>query len=115
MKKSQRTVLVKKNRLNKKRKGLRPNPAKSMPMPLEWSATMPWAKPSDDGLGDLLSGTVGNMAVNAALRGCTLNEKLLIAAVLPTFVQIIRTGPEESIKKAVDKLHKEESDADTNA
>ena len=40
-----------------------------------------------------LLSSVGNMAVEQALNGATLEEKMVISALIPTFLKIIRATP----------------------
>ncbi len=44
-------------------------------------------------LSETLGSTAGNLMVNSALVGATLEEKMLVSALIPTFLKIIRSGP----------------------
>jgi hypothetical protein len=71
----------------------RPNPAFGLP-----------------GIEDLLATTAGNMAVTAALSGATLNERLLISAIIPMLLKILRTRSAEDLSKCVDGIYSDGMD-----
>jgi hypothetical protein len=68
----------------------RPNPAYGLP-----------------GMSEMLGNTAGNLMVNAALVGATLEEKMLVSALIPTFLKIIRSGPTLGADALLDKLYPE--------
>ena len=65
----------------------RPNPAFGIP-----------------GIEQLVAQTAGNMAVTQALSGATLDERLLISAMIPTMLAFIRKGSQKSVSEIVDTL-----------
>jgi hypothetical protein len=74
-------------RKNAHKKGKTPNPAAGLRL--------------DTALTDM----VGTMTVSAALTCCTLSEKLLIAALIPTLRKLIRTLPRKQLDKALESLY----------
>ena len=76
------------NKKNPRKK--RPNPGYGLP-----------------GMSDMLENTAGNLMVNAALVGATLEEKMLVSALIPTFLKIIRSGPTLGADALLDKLYPE--------
>ena len=66
----------------------RPNPAAGIP-----------------GIEQLVAQTAGNMAVTQALSGATLDERLLISAMIPTMLAFIRKGSQKSVSEIVDTLY----------
>ena len=66
----------------------RPNPAFGIP-----------------GIEQLVAQTAGNMAVTQALSGATLDERLLISAMIPTMLAFIRKGSQKSVSEIVDTLY----------
>jgi hypothetical protein len=72
----------------------RPNPAFVFPGGGESMAAM-------------LGNTAGNLMVSAALVGATLEEKMLISALIPTFLKIIRSSPSIGADALLDKLYPE--------
>lgn len=111
MKKSQRPKVKKSKPVKVRDRHLRPNPVKAMAIPPEWldpvqGPNQPHLSSNIGGISDMLSNSAGNMAITNSLRGCTLHEKLLIAAILPSFVSVIRTAkPKASVDELVDKLY----------
>ena len=75
-------------------KGQRKNPAHGLP-----------------GLDTLLANSVGTMSVTAALIGATLNEKLLIATLIPTALNIIRRIPNPKLDDVIDRLYPDPENA----
>lgn len=53
----------------------------------------------------------GNLLVTTALRGWTLNEKMLLSALLPTIRDIIRSAPKKTVEATAKRLFELESDA----
>ena len=78
---------------NKQRNKLRSNPAAKMGLP---------------GIQKFLSETAGNMMVTSVLTGATLDEKMIIAAFIPTVLGILRTVPKKDLSSVVVKLFPEE-------
>lgn len=55
----------------------------------------------------MLGNTAGNLMVNSALVGATLEEKMLVSALIPTFLKLIRSGPSIDADALLDKLYPE--------
>jgi len=49
----------------------------------------------------------GDLAITSAVRGarCTLEEKLLIAGMVPTLVKVIRISPPKTVDKLLAALY----------
>jgi hypothetical protein len=69
----------------------RPNPAYKLP-----------------GLDKMLADTAGNLVVTSALQGCSLDEKMFVAGMIPMVLGFIRSVSKPNLKDAVDKLFPEE-------
>jgi len=54
---------------------------------------------------EFVTGLAGNLAISAALSGCTFHEKALIAVLIPTWLKIIRSVPAVNAAKAAEKLY----------
>ena len=67
---------------NKQRNKLRSNPAAKMGLP---------------GIQKFLSEMAGNTMVTSVLTGATLDEKMIIAAFIPTVLGILRTVPKKDL------------------
>ena len=64
----------------------------------------PTKKP--ESMSSMVGDIVGTMAVSQSLVGCTIEEKLLVTALIPTLVKIIRvTIPKDKLGEAVDKMY----------
>lgn len=63
--------------------------------------------PAYGSMSEILGNTAGNLMVNAALVGATLEEKMLVSALIPTFLKIIRSGPILGADALLDKLYPE--------
>ena len=57
------------------------------------------------GIEKLVAESAGSMAVNHALAGATLDERLLISAMIPTMLAFIRKGSQKSVSEIVDTLY----------
>jgi hypothetical protein len=60
-----------------------------------------------DSIAAMLGNTAGNLLVSAALVGATLEERMLISALIPTFLKIIRSSPSIGADALLDKLYPE--------
>jgi hypothetical protein len=56
---------------------------------------------------DELTSYAGDLAITSAVRGakCTLSEKLLIAAMVPTLLKVIRTVPSKDTDELLAVLY----------
>ena len=57
------------------------------------------------GIGAVISKVAGDLAITGAVAGCTLEEKLLIAGLLPSIVSIIKTIPVGKIGELALKVY----------
>jgi hypothetical protein len=61
--------------------------------------------PKAGNLAGMVGDFMGTFAVTGALDGCTLEEKLLVAALIPTLVKIVRTLPKDKLDAALEKMY----------
>ena len=88
---------IKRRRAHRRPKGLSKNPAHGLP-----------------GLDKLLADNVGTLYVTCALHGATFDEKMLIAALIPSALAIIRGIPKATLGELIDKLDMEPGTANAN-
>lgn len=54
---------------------------------------------------DMVPDFAGTLAVSAALQGASLMERLLVAAIIPTLLKIVRGLPKPRVDKLLEKLY----------
>lgn len=52
-----------------------------------------------------ITGIAGNLAITSALSGCTIEEKMLIAGLIPTFLKIVRSVPKKDVEGVLEKMY----------
>jgi hypothetical protein len=67
----------------------------------------PRKNPAFDRMAEMLGNTAGNLLVSSALQGATLEEKMLICSLIPTFLKFIRSTPAIGVDKLLDKMYPE--------